>query len=90
MALSIDNPEIDRLARELAAATGDSVENAVLKALRDQMTRQPKFVPKEFPTNDGSLTRAFEELRQRFAELPVLDRRSADEILGYDESGLPH
>lgn len=90
MALTIENPEIDRLARELAAKTGESVENAVLRALREQMARQPKFEPTKFPTNDGSVIRAFEELRQRFEKLPVLDDRSADEILGYDESGLPH
>ena len=26
---------------------------------------------------------------KRFANLPILDHRSADEIVGYDESGLP-
>jgi antitoxin VapB len=30
-----------------------------------------------------------EEIAQRVATLPVLDPRSADEILGYDERGLP-
>ncbi len=26
---------------------------------------------------------------ERFASLPVLDTRTADEIIGYDEAGLP-
>jgi antitoxin VapB len=29
------------------------------------------------------------EIRERCARLPVQDPRSADEILGYDEHGLP-
>ena len=90
MALTIDNPEADRLARELAAKTGESVENAVLNALREKIAKQPKFEPRRFPTNNGSITRAFDELAERLAKLPVLDDRSADEILGYDEWGLPH
>ena len=81
MALTIDNPEADRLARELAAKTGESVENAVLNALREQLAKEPKWEPKRFPTNDGSVIRAFQEFQDRLAELPVLDDRSADEIL---------
>jgi hypothetical protein len=30
-----------------------------------------------------------DEIVLRFAQLPVLDARSPDEILGYDEYGLP-
>jgi antitoxin VapB len=40
MALSIKNPEADRLARELAAATGETLTEAVLNALRERLTRQ--------------------------------------------------
>ena len=29
-------------------------------------------------------------IRRRCAALPTLDTRSAEEILGYDEAGLPH
>jgi antitoxin VapB len=42
--------------------------------------------------NAGSRDVLLEELaasRRRFAKLPILDHRSADEILGYDENGLP-
>lgn len=90
MALKIESAEAARLARELAAKTGESVEEAVINALRERMAKQLKWEPKKFPINDGSITRAFEELRQHLAKLPVLDDRSADEILGYDEWGLPH
>ena len=36
-----------------------------------------------------SLKKRLGEIAARCAELPVLDARSADEILGYDEHGLP-
>jgi hypothetical protein len=33
--------------------------------------------------------RTLEAIAEHCANLPVLDARSADEILGYDERGLP-
>jgi antitoxin VapB len=36
MALSIKNPETERLARELARVTGESLTEAVTEALRDR------------------------------------------------------
>jgi antitoxin VapB len=90
VALTIDNPEAERLARELAAQNGESVDDAVLKALQARFENAAKWEKIIFPTNDGSVTRAFEEFRQEIAKLPVLDDRTADEILGYDEWGLPH
>jgi antitoxin VapB len=37
----------------------------------------------------GGLERELRAIRERCAGHPVLDPRSADEILGYDEQGLP-
>lgn len=50
MRLNIKNPETDRLARELADLTGDSLTGAVTKAVREQLTkirrvRDPDGVP---------------------------------------------
>ena len=36
-----------------------------------------------------SLAAELEAIAEHCANLPVLDDRSADEILGYDERGLP-
>lgn len=83
MALSIKHPEADRLARELAARTGESLTEAVLNALRERLLREAgrrSGVP---------LADELREIRRRCAALPVLDARAADEILGYDEQGLP-
>ncbi len=83
MALSIKHPEADRLARELAAHTGESLTDAVLQALRERLVRE---------RGRTSAPRLRDELRaigERCAALPVLDPRSPDEILGYEENGLP-
>ena len=42
----------------------------------------------ERPESDR-LARELRAIRERCAGHPVLDSRSADEILGYDEHGLP-
>lgn len=101
MALTIDNPEADRLARELAAKTGESVEQIVLNALRrraldemrESIERDAKREPTKFPTDEEAARRtdaAIKEIQQHLAKLPVVDNRSPDELLGYDEWGLPH
>ena len=80
MTLSVKNEEADRLARQLAETTGESITEAVLVALRERLEREK--------TQRGirqRLTRLAEEL----AVYPVLDGRGANEILGYDDSGLP-
>jgi len=83
MALSIKDDQADRLARELASATGESLTTAVREALRERLLRVK---------GRAAAPRLKDELRairKRCARLPVLDRRSPDEILGYDEHGLP-
>jgi antitoxin VapB len=80
MALSVKNEEADRLARELAAVTGESITEAVLVALRERLERE-----RATPGIGDRLTRLVDDL----AAYPVLDDRPADEILGYDDSGLP-
>lgn len=83
MALSIEDPEADRLARELAARTGETMTEAVVVALRERLARQ---------TDRAAVTALRDELaaiRRRCAALPVIDDRSAEEIVGYDDRGLP-
>jgi antitoxin VapB len=84
MALSIKHPEADRLARELAACTGESLTDAVINALKERLRRQ------RGRTRATSLRDEIRAIRERCAALPVLDTRSAEEILGYDDSGIPH
>jgi antitoxin VapB len=83
MPLSIKNPEADRLARELASTTGESLTQAIIRALRERLLRErgrARSVP---------LTEELRSIRKRCSTLPVLDDRTPDEIVGYDENGLP-
>lgn len=83
MALSIKNPEAERLARLVAEQTGESLTGAIEQALRERWERLQRK-PKE-----PVLVEHLLEIANRVAALPVLDNRSDDEILGYDENGLP-
>lgn len=83
MALSIKNPEADRLARELADVTGESLTEAVIRSLRERLRRvRGRSAP-------VSVADELRMIRERCAALPVLDDREPDDILGYDERGLP-
>lgn len=83
MALNIRNPEAEELAVELASQTGETKTDALIKALRDRLYR----VRRE--RSRRSLVDELEGIAKHCASLPVLDARPADEILGYDEHGLP-
>ena len=83
MALNICNAEAEQLAAELAKRTGETKTEAVTKALRDRLAR----VRRE--RSGRRLADELEEIAKHCASLPVLDNRTADEILGYGEDGLP-
>ena len=84
MALIIKDPEADRLAREVAARTGETLTQVVIGALRDRLARRDRTQAEiEDRVADAM------EIGRHFASLPLLDGRTPDEILGYDESGLP-
>lgn len=83
MALSIKHDEADRLARALADATGETLTEAVVIALRERLERVR-------PAGRARRRRdAVRAIQRRVKRLPTLDERSADQILGYDEHGLP-
>ncbi len=83
MALGIKHPEAGRLARDLASQTGESLTETVIKALRERLQRERGRVA------TPRLRDQLRAIRKRCAALPVLDERSPEEILGYDEQGLP-
>jgi antitoxin VapB len=83
MPLSIKDPETDRLARDLARETGESITVATKKALEERLLRVRGRRAKR------SLVEEIMEISRRCASLPVLDPRPPDELLDYDESGLP-
>ena len=83
MALNIKDPETDRLARQLAELTDENITDAVKAALRDQLEREQRRRGKKIDW------KRLREKQEEMAQLPVVDQRSADELLEYDERGLP-
>jgi len=85
MALNIRNREAEQLAADLAACTGETKTDAVIKALRDRLAR----VRARRVRSRRGLVDELNHIAVHCANLPLLDNRHSDEILGYDDNGLP-
>lgn len=83
MALNIRNREAERLADELARLTGETKTRAVTVALRDRLERVRR------KRAGRRRARELEEIAAHCSSLPVRDARTPEEILGYDQRGLP-
>ncbi|MDH4279356.1 MAG: type II toxin-antitoxin system VapB family antitoxin [Acidimicrobiia bacterium] len=79
MALSIKSERADQLARDLAALTGESITDAVVASLEARLEVERR--------RRRSL--GFGDIVERFRRLPEFDGRDPDDIIGYDEHGLP-
>ena len=84
MALSIKDPETERLARALAARTGETITIATRRALEERLKKMGSQAKK------AALLEDMEAMQRRLSTLTVLDDRSPDEIIGYDENGVPN
>jgi antitoxin VapB len=83
MALNIRNDEAERLAEALAKLTGETKTEAVKRSLRERLARLRR------ERSRCRLADELDEIALHCARLPVQDSRTPDEILGYDEDGLP-
>jgi antitoxin VapB len=83
MPLSIKNPVTERLARQLAKETGQSITLAIQHSLKESLERLPDR------RRGRIMSRRIEDILRRVDALSTLDTRPPDEILGYDERGLP-
>ena len=81
MALTINHPDANILVQELISYTGESLTQAVLNALRER-------IKKEKPKCVVSLKDELLQIGKECAALPVLDKRTPEEILGYNNSGV--
>lgn len=79
MALNLKNVEADRLARELARLTGETITEAIVVALRQRLERE---------RSPGGRAARLRRLVTEIGAIPVVDDRAPDDILGYDERGL--
>lgn len=84
MALSIKDEETDRLVRKLAQQAGLSYTAAIRLAVSNELDK--RRAPARNPARIREAVRALQEEVRR---LPMLDPRTPDEIIGYDEHGLP-
>jgi antitoxin VapB len=83
MALNIRNSEAERLAEAVARLAGETKTEAVTQALRDRLARLRR------ERAGRRLADELDDIGRHCAQLPVIDRRTTDEILGYDDNGLP-
>lgn len=80
MKVVIDDPEFDEAVKELVAATGETESVSLKIAVQERLDRVSRRSAKEYMAK-------IREITSRVAEMPVLDARSDDEIIGYNEHG---
>ena len=80
MALNIKDPETDRVARELAASTGETITMALRRAIEERLDRVRLERQHKVPDLQGIIERGRARLTATNSE---------DEILGYGPDGLP-
>lgn len=81
MALNIKNTRTEQLAHEIAKETGESLTQTITTALEERLERLRGR--RQLPVLQETLW----EIAQRCRQLPDLDLRPPEEILGYDEMG---
>ena len=83
MPLNIKDSETHALEKRLASLTGESLTQAVKQAIQEKLAQVEK--------NRGVIRLADEldQIALNCAGLPHRDRRSAEQIIDYDERGLP-
>jgi hypothetical protein len=85
MSIVIDDPRLEQLVQELAAAEGTTVESVVRASLMFRAGRRGLAVVSDRPLRDrlADLAREVDALP---AKVPA-DNRSAEAVLGYDVHG---
>ncbi len=83
LALNIRNRRAESLALSVIQLTGETKTQAVTQALQERLDRL------QAKNKKRSLVDDILEIGRQCAMLPELDDRTADDILGYDEDGLP-
>ena len=80
MSFSIKDSKTDALVHQLAALTGESITEAIFQSVKERLERL-----KTQKNSPYSLAQELDTIAQRCASLPVLDSRSPEELIGYDE-----
>jgi antitoxin VapB len=83
MPLSIRNPETEKLARQVSRLTGETLTEAIGRSLMERLERLKRNRSRD------AVRKEIDKILARVDALPDLDTRTPDEIIGYDENGLP-
>jgi antitoxin VapB len=83
MAISIRNPLAEKLARKVAEESGESITQAIVHSLEERLERL------QGRRQATGIEEEIIRISKRSSSLPDLDDRSPEEILAYDERGLP-
>lgn len=83
MPLVVTRAKTERLVETLSKLTGQTKTEVVRRALKDRLDRLQRG------RGHRRLADHLDEIALRCVRLPPLDARSPDEILGYDDRGLP-
>ena len=83
MPLNIKDAATHAMAKQLAGLTGESLTTAVKRAI------QERLVQVERSRAVNGIADELDHIALHCASLPRRDHRSADQIIGYDEHGLP-
>jgi antitoxin VapB len=82
MALSIRNPQAEKLAKEIIALDGGNVTQVIINALQDQLERLRRR------TAHVDIEKEIMNISRRCSSIPDIDKRDPDEILGYNSNGV--
>ena len=83
------DPETERLAHKLAEATGKPLPTIVKEAIAAKADAAGVSLRVRKRLSGQELIDRMIAISDHCAALPVLDPRSAEEIIGYDEFGVP-
>ena len=82
MALSITNQHAVKLAKEVAMESGETLTQAIIHALEERLQRLRRRGPVK------NLEQEIMTISKRCRNIPDLDHRTPDEILGYNQNGV--
>jgi hypothetical protein len=85
MSINIKNKEFERLLSDLKKRTGKGTTDLLLELVRKEQAR----LDEEREREGAAALESARMLRESWNKRPLVDPRSADEILDYDENGLP-
>ena len=84
MAMNIKHQETEQLARRLSELTGKSLRECVTDALRNAYERESSIRR----SKNLDLPQRLNAIIKKAHQLPVIDKRSAEEVLGYNHNGV--